>query len=155
MSSRLFHYQIVSVSCCVSLCFLYLFLFFFLIFPLLSVCLIVMCIFIFEIFNVNSISSLDEPFRLLKQMFILFIFLKKLYSTRTKSNGKHVHCCRLNHKNLFILFHSCEVLHLNEDRSTAIIPGLARLTEWLSQSNTHLIGHFELLQTQYYLIHLM
>ena len=66
-----------------------------------------------------------------------------------------MHFCKLNHKNLFILFHSCEVLHLNKDRSTATIPGLARPKEWLSQSNTHLIGHFELPQMQYYLSHLM
>ena len=62
-SFTVFHYHVASVICCV--CFLYLFLFFlFILSFFLYVCLILTYICIFKIFNVNSISSQDEPFRL-------------------------------------------------------------------------------------------
>ena len=68
-SSPLFHYEIASVSCCV--CFSYIFFFFlfilsFFVCVCVCVCLILTCICIFKIFNVNSVSSQDEPFRLLE-----------------------------------------------------------------------------------------
>ena len=68
LSSRLFRYQIASVSCCVCVSvstFNFVFLF---MLSLFCECSIVTCICVFEIFNVNSASSLDEPFRLLEQM---------------------------------------------------------------------------------------
>ena len=63
LSSRLFRYQIASGSCCVCVCvstFNFVFLF---ILSLFCECSIVTCICVFEIFNVNSAGSLDEPCR--------------------------------------------------------------------------------------------
>ena len=65
--------SLLLVAVCVFLFFLHLFvLFCFLFIPSLfymCVCSILMCICIFKILNVNSVSSLDEPFRLLEQIF--------------------------------------------------------------------------------------
>ena len=64
-------YFAIKLLLLVAVCFLFLSLFFsFYSFAFLcvSVCLIMMFICIFKILNVNSVSSQDEPFRLLEQM---------------------------------------------------------------------------------------
>ena len=64
-------YFAIKLLLLVAVCFLFLSLFFsFYSFAFLcaSVCLIMMFICIFKIFSVNSVSSQDEPFRLLEQM---------------------------------------------------------------------------------------
>ena len=71
LSSRLFHYLNASVSCCVCvvvLFFLPSFIFFLCFLYVRVFDLDVHLICIFKLFNVNSVSSLDEPFRLLEQM---------------------------------------------------------------------------------------
>ena len=72
LSSRLFCYEIASFSCCVCFFIFFIFIcfvfFLFLRFFNMCVCSILMCICIIKILNVNSVSSLDEPFRLLEQI---------------------------------------------------------------------------------------
>ena len=64
LSSRLYSYQIASVSRCV--CVLYFFFFPFITSIFLCVCMFDPDVYLYS--NVNSVSSLDEPFRLLEQM---------------------------------------------------------------------------------------
>ena len=59
---------LLLVAVCVFYFYLCFFLFILSLFLCASVCLIMTFICIFKIFNVNSVSSQDEPFRLLEQM---------------------------------------------------------------------------------------
>lgn len=145
LSSHLFSYQIASVSFCRCVCVFHIY-FCFYSFPF--------CVFVFDcdvylyFWNINSKQHRANVINIVykKKNFIL---------AEPHFNGKHVHFNKLNHNNFFILFHPCEVHHLNQHWSTAITPGLARHEEWLSQSNPHLTGHFVLIQMHYYLIHLI
>ena len=77
LSSRLFRYKIASLCCCVSVCvFFSLFL----------------CVRSRRVFgNVNSVSSLDEPLRLLEEM----LFIKKNSEGLINSELRSHHFCIL------------------------------------------------------------